>query len=297
MLINWLWFFLIYAFMGWCLEVVFAARTTHHFVNRGFLNGPYCPIYGVGVTLIVTLLEPVKNNLFLVFIGSVVILSLIELITGYLLERLFHQKWWDYSDQNYNLGGYICLKFSLIWGAAILLVVRFVHPWIASFVSQNLVSKYNFSLVFILILMGIDLIITITSILKLNHWISMSDFALSKITEISEHIKALTESSASRLSQTKDELSDRIDIVMAFLKEDYSKFKGIQQNSLMEERQSLFEIQKTINELLGAIPFGLKRLHKAFPKLSNRFHLNEIEQLKQLKIDEKKNSDNHDDDA
>lgn len=297
MLINWLWFFLIYAFMGWCLEVIFAARSTHHFVNRGFLNGPYCPIYGVGVTLIVILLEPIKDNLFLVFIGSVLILSLIELITGYLLESLFHQKWWDYSDQKYNLGGYICLKFSLFWGAAILLVVRFVHPWIAMFVAQNLGLKGNLILIILLILMGIDFIITITSILKLNHWISMSDFTLSKVSEISEHVKVLTESSASRLTQTKDELSSRIDILLEFLKEDYSKYKENQQNIWMEDRKSLFEIEKTINELLEAVPFGLKRLHKAFPKLGYRFHLNEIERLKQLKIDLQKKPDDQDHDA
>jgi len=285
MLVTLLWFFLIYAVMGWCLEVLFAALKTHQFVNRGFLNGPYCPIYGVGVTMIVTLLESVKNNLFLVFIGSVLILSLIELITGYLLERLFRQKWWDYSDRKYNLGGYICLKFSLFWGAAILLVVRYVHPWIAEIVENKLIPQGLSLLLVGLVIVTIDLIITTTSILKVNHWISMSDFVLSKVSEISENIKTLSESSAIRLTQTKDELSSRIDIVLDFIKEDYSKFKETQQNVWLEERQSLFEIEKTISELLEAVPFGLKRLYKAFPKLSNRFHLNEIERLKQLKSD------------
>ena len=110
-----LWIFIIYAFIGWCAEVSYAAVNRGIFVNRGFLNGPYCPIYGCGVVIVVTVLMPLKDNLFLLFVGSVVLTSVLEYITGFLLEKVFHNKWWDYSNLPFNLHGYICLKFSIYW--------------------------------------------------------------------------------------------------------------------------------------------------------------------------------------
>ena len=120
--------FFIYAFLGWCTEVSYAALQTGKFVNRGFLNGPVCPIYGFGVVIIIACLTPLKKNLLLLFLGSVVLTSLLELATGFVLEKLFHQRWWDYSNDPFNLGGYICLKFSLMWGLGTVTVVRLVHP-------------------------------------------------------------------------------------------------------------------------------------------------------------------------
>ena len=91
------WIFLIYGFLGWCTEVIFAGVNSGKFVNRGFLNGPICPIYGFGVLTAAKLLQPFDENLLLLFIGSVLITTLLEYLTGFLLEKLFHQKWWDYS--------------------------------------------------------------------------------------------------------------------------------------------------------------------------------------------------------
>ena len=113
-----LWIFFIYSFLGWCTEVSYAALVTGKFVNRGFLNGPVCPVYGFGVVIVLSILVPLKGNLLVLFIGSVVLTSLLEWLTGFLLEKIFHQRWWDYSDQPFNIGGYICLRFSIAWGFA-----------------------------------------------------------------------------------------------------------------------------------------------------------------------------------
>ena len=134
MLYEALWYFFLYAFFGWCCEVCFAAAKDGVFVNRGFLNGPVCPIYGVGVTLVVLCLTPVRDNVLYLFIGSVLLTSALEWVTGFVLERVFHQKWWDYSDMPGNLNGYICPLFSLLWGLACLLVMRVFHPMIAKLV-------------------------------------------------------------------------------------------------------------------------------------------------------------------
>ena len=107
-------YFLIYSCLGWCLEVIYAAVTTGKLINRGFLNGPVCPIYGFGM---------------------VIVPSALELVGGWALYKLYHTRWWDYSDYPFNIGGYICLEFSLLWGVGTLIVMKLVHPIIADAVA------------------------------------------------------------------------------------------------------------------------------------------------------------------
>ena len=122
------WIFIIYAFIGWCTEVSYAALDRGIFVNRGFLNGPYCPIYGCGVVIVVAALTPLKDNLLILFAGSFLLTSILEYITGFILEKVFHNKWWDYSNKPFNLHGYICLKFSIYWGLACTFIMDVIHP-------------------------------------------------------------------------------------------------------------------------------------------------------------------------
>ena len=103
MLYHFVWLFFIYAFLGWCTEVSYAALVTGKFVNRGFLNGPVCPVYGFGAVIILAALTPLADNLLLLFLGSMALASALEWLTGFALEKLFHQRWWDYSDQPFNL--------------------------------------------------------------------------------------------------------------------------------------------------------------------------------------------------
>jgi uncharacterized membrane protein len=95
-LYNAAWIFLVYAFLGWCTEVVFQAAIRGKFINRGFLNGPVCPIYGFGVLAVIGCLTPLKDNLAVLFFGSVVLTTVLEFITGFVLEKFFCDKWWDY---------------------------------------------------------------------------------------------------------------------------------------------------------------------------------------------------------
>lgn len=113
-----LWYFAIYSFLGWCMEVVFCTVRTGKLVNRGFLNGPVCPIYGFGMVIVLAVLGRFSDNVALLFFGGMALTSALELAGGWALKRFFHTTWWDYSDKPMNLGGYICLQFSLAWGCA-----------------------------------------------------------------------------------------------------------------------------------------------------------------------------------
>ncbi len=119
------WLFLAYSFLGWLLETVAAAVTKKRFVNRGFLNGPLCCVYGIAGVLLTVVLQDLKGNWVFLYLGSTVFASLTEWIAGALLEHMGTGKWWDYSKEKFNLCGRICLKWSLLWGALGVLTVTF----------------------------------------------------------------------------------------------------------------------------------------------------------------------------
>ena len=137
MIYEYILFFFIYSFIGWCVEVVHAALKTGKFVNRGFLNGCVCPVYGVGVSLILVCLTPINKNIAILFFASVGLTTALEFVTGFVLEKLFHTKWWDYSREHFNVKGYVCLKYSLLWGLACVFVVDLVHPPIARLIGKE----------------------------------------------------------------------------------------------------------------------------------------------------------------
>ncbi len=129
------WFFFIYSFIGWCAEVCAAAIYKRKFINRGFVSSPFCPIYGTGAAAFTVFLPELRGNLFFLFLGGVILASFIEFATGALLEKVFHRKWWDYSGIRFNFEGYICLKYSALWGVFAILLIYFVNPFLASVVS------------------------------------------------------------------------------------------------------------------------------------------------------------------
>ncbi len=161
-LVNYLFYFLIYSFLGWCVEVSYKSISNGQLTNRGFLLGPFCCIYGIGLLLIIVFLWPVKHNPLLLFIGSAVLSSLLEYTTGYLLEMIFHTTWWDYSNEPFNLAGRVCLSYSLIWGAISLAVIQIIHPCIRNAV-KSIASRIKITISFVLV------------------WYFITDFAISCI--------------------------------------------------------------------------------------------------------------------
>lgn len=121
-------FFFIYSIAGWCIEVCCAAIQKRKFVNRGFVNGPLCPIYGSGAVLFAVFLPELKEAPFFLFLAGAILASILEFTTGALLEKLFHRKWWDYSNIRWNYEGYVCLPFSLGWGVCAVVLNMFLNP-------------------------------------------------------------------------------------------------------------------------------------------------------------------------
>ena len=179
------------------------------FVNRGFLNGPYCPIYGVGVILVTGALSPISGNIAVLYSGSVVLTSSLELVTGFVLEKIFRQHWWDYSRERFNLRGYICLKFSLLWGVACLITVRLIHPLIVRFVA-GIPETLTFVL---LIVIGVgfvsDLTITVLAIVHIKNRLRLLDDISAQMRRISDRTGEKLFSGVENIMEKRDELNEK----------------------------------------------------------------------------------------
>ena len=125
---QWLLFFFIYCFLGWVWESCYVSVRKREWINRGFLHGPILPIYGFGAIIILWLTLPVQYSLILIFLFGMIGATLLEYATGFVMERLFHVRYWDYSNCRFNVNGYICLFATLGWGVFSILLVKVLHP-------------------------------------------------------------------------------------------------------------------------------------------------------------------------
>ena len=287
MLYRFIWIFFIYAFLGWCTEVSYAALVTGKFVNRGFLNGPVCPVYGFGVVIVLAGLSPLEDNLLLLFLGSLVLTSALEWLTGFVLEKLFHQRWWDYSDEPFNLSGYICLRFSVAWGFACLFVVKLLHPTVLLFI--RLIPRPLGLALLVLLggVMAVDLTATVSSIVKLNRRLEQIDELAARIKEASnefgENLAERVLDAAERGAGWKedmDELSFRLAERRAELADDLEEWERHREEHRAQVRRQLEEWHGAMQSLLDGQSFGHRRLLRAFPRLRSLDHRDTLERLR-----------------
>ena len=256
-------YFFVYGFLGWCTEVIFAAFKQHRFVNRGFLNGPICPIYGVGVTLVIACLEAFQSNLLLLYISSVILVTVLEGVTGWAMDKLFHNKWWDYSKLPFNIGGYVCLLFSLIWGVACVFIVYFVHPLIHQVLSL-IPHTAGIALIAILgIALLSDIIVTTSVIVKFNQY-------LERLKHITDELHAIS-------NQIGSELYQNVMHVLDMQESSRQKLDDVKLEVSEEIRMQIVELKTRAQNLGEKVPKPARRLLKAFPKLESRNYKAQLE--------------------
>ena len=248
-----IYYFFIYGFLGWIMECASVFVDTKKLVNRGFVSGPICSIYGIVAVALVILLSIVKNNIFFMFLIALVVPSVLEYVTGYILEKSFHAKWWDYSHKPFNLKGRICLTTSLLWGVLSIILVRVVHPLIERLV--NLISPRVGEVfgVFVLILFTLDVAHAVYTALNLN-------IRLKRITQISEEIKLRAENIKSLKLPTA---AEELQIILSNLTERYEN-------------------------LLSKRIFSHNRLIKAFPRLKSIYFESTLDEVKKRAAIKKK---------
>jgi uncharacterized membrane protein len=317
-------YFFVYGFLGWCAEVGFAAVKEHKFVNRGFLNGPICPIYGVGVTIVIAFLTPYKDNLILLYISSVILVTLLEGVTGWAMDKIFHNKWWDYSKQPFNIGGYVCLIFSLVWGIACVAIMDLVHPLIhqaLTFIPHTL----GIVLMAVLgIAMFADLYVTASAIFKFNKRLASMEKIAGELHEISDQIGEDIYETVVAAMEKQEVSRQKLDVAAAEWKEKTQEATSGLLEKTQETASGLFEktqetasglfekTQETASGLLEKTqeisdemrsrigdlktryqdlsiktPKVSRRLVKAFPKMESRNYKVQLEELRK-KVNERR---------
>ena len=181
--------FSIYSFLGWLMEVVNTLRVEKKFVNRGFLVGPFCPIYGFGVLLMTMLLEKYQDDLVATFIFAILICGILEYFTSYFLEKIFHARWWDYSNRKFNINGRICLENLFVFGILGCLIMYKLNPFLITLL--NKIPNICLTLISILmfICFTVDALISGKIIYKLKE--ATNNFKKDNTEEISIKVKKI----------------------------------------------------------------------------------------------------------
>lgn len=189
-----LWLFLTYSFLGWCLEVSLAAVKRRRLINKGFLNAPFCILYGTAAVAFTLFLPELRENLFFLFLGGMLIASFLEYWTGRVMEWIFHRKWWDYSEYKWSLDGYVCLRYSVFWGVCAVIAMKFTNPLLLKLLT--LIPPFAGKLILWGIggLLAADAVGTSAAILQLHHGIG-------RIIQISEDWQKLSESLGNALTR------------------------------------------------------------------------------------------------
>lgn len=161
--------FLIYSFFGWFMEVCLKLIERKKFVNRGFLLGPYCPIYGYGAILITILLKSFKSNVVILFFMSILVCGMLEYLTSLVMEKIFRLRWWDYSKKKININGRICLNTIIPFGILGTAIMYITNPFLLDKLYMLPDNMLNVIFYILLIIYGIDNIISLTTIFKIRN--------------------------------------------------------------------------------------------------------------------------------
>lgn len=239
--------FFIYSLIGWLWETVYCSLKAHHFVYRGFLVGPITPIYGFGVLAVLYFLHPLHDNLLLLYISAAVLVTLLEYVTSFALEKLFHASWWDYKDVPLNINGRVAIPVSLFWGVGCVFIVRVVQPVVEQLV-QRLSEQFGFYLpVVLLCIISMDLGYTLANLAAFQ----------SAVQRLNQTVEKRTEELKTGLETSKKEVSRRLEWA-SYLREHPEEMAN-----------------------LPRLNFNQRRLLKSFPglRLENVKNLEELKRL------------------
>lgn len=273
-------YFFVYGVLGWCVEVAFAAVKEGRFVNRGFLNGPICPIYGVGVVSVIFSLQGFSESLLILYLASAVLVTFIEWLTGYVMDRIFHQKWWDYSGQPLNIGGYVCLPFSLIWGVFCVFIVKCFQPLVAHLIGYIPHIAGIVILAILSIAMLADLYVTASAILKLNKRLEAMEKIAAELREFSDRMGENIYENVKDGMEKEEQLKSKVASMKEVRKELRAEYSAGKEEWYKSQQQKLDELKGRYDSLVNGLGSVGERLVKAFPNMESRIHKDALREVK-----------------
>lgn len=218
-----LWF-MIYSIVGWIYESILCSVTQKKLVNRGFLNGPYCPIYGVGAVLDILVLGRIENPAALFLLGALLTCSL-EYLTSYLMEKLFHARWWDYSERKFNIRGRVCLIGAVVFGAFSTVLILGIHPFVREMTGKISERFLPVITICLFILFLADNLVTI---------IGFTGFH-AKLAELSQLLDQKKAEAAQTMDAYRNEVAHKLNGQQRRMLAAFPKLKSVKYNELLSE--------------------------------------------------------------
>lgn len=259
--------FCFWSFIGWCVEVVDMTYETGEYQNRGFLNMPICPIEGFGVIMVVIFFRPISHTIIPLFLACTVLCTALEYFVGWLFEKLFHARWWDYSHMKFNYKGLICLRNSLFFGAGCVICIRFVQPMVIKAIDTIPIKAGMVIVVIMAILIAVDTVISVMAVKKLNERFrridEISELMLSGSVKVGMKLASGTlkvKTNVDRIIDVKDNVVEKVQDMNAAnmdkLKSEYSRL--IEEKDAFTERLAKTLIKHRYSKSLVAVKNRIK---------------------------------------
>ena len=278
-IINW---FFIYSFLGWAWESAYVSVKEHRFVNRGFVTGPLCTIYGCGAVAVYLILKPVSEKLPLLFLGGVIVPTILEYLTAVLMEAVFHTSWWDYSKNKFNFQGRICLGASLGWGVFTVVLFYVLHPFVEWIVSLYSAAAGKVLVCAAGLLYLVDFCISFANAMQIGKRLRGMDQVLDDVYEFvqSTRLYESAEELRGRLasyrlseygSELRKRLENRVNAVIAFASElTPEEQKARQEAWKLHIEERIASVQNRYEQLKGHRNILIRRAMNAYPNMKSR---------------------------
>ncbi|MDO4555203.1 MAG: hypothetical protein Q4B70_08685 [Lachnospiraceae bacterium] len=277
--LMWILFFYVYCFLGWCVESLYVSYFQKKWVNRGFMHGPYIPLYGSGALIVTYVTLPVKNSVLLTFVIGAVAASVLEYVTGVLMEAIFKVRYWDYSNKRFNLNGHICLLNTVEWGFLSVFLVFVLDRPIAAFVNAMTLPIQMTAVVFISILFVTDFALSVRAAFDVRDMIIKMTEAKEEIYRLQRRVDVMIAVADDSFDNWKEEKREIMEGRMEALEERFDLVKNMSQEKKAESRLMLKSLQDQFAELLETVK--LQRVEKTEqPRFTEEFR-EELDALKE----------------
>lgn len=224
-MIQWLFFFYFYCFFGWIFESAFVSLKSHKFVNRGFMRGPFLPIYGSGAIMMLVVSMPFQDNIFLTYIAGCIGATALELVTGIGMEALFKVRYWDYSNQKFNYKGHICLSSTIAWGFLTIFMTEFLHKGVEKIIFLIPALTVSIVTVIVTVYIIIDFTLSFKAAMDLRDILVDLEKAKQEMERIQKRLDVIIAVAHEEREMWKLENSMRIDDLMESIEERFGAFK------------------------------------------------------------------------
>ena len=277
-IINW---FYIYSFLGWLWESSYVSFKEKKLVNRGFVTGPVCTIYGFGAVIVYLILKPISGNIILLYLGGVIVPTILEYATAVLMETLFHTSWWDYSKNKYNFQGRICLGASLGWGAFSVILFYVFQPFVERIVALYSAATGELLVRIATMVYAVDFGMSYMNAMQIGEKLRNMDAVMDELYEYIQNSRLYesTEELKGRLAhyrlneyvpELKHRLEERVNAMVAFAGETPDELRSRQENRRAELAERISAAQKRFERLKGMGNVFTRRTMNAYPNMKSR---------------------------